>query len=147
MNTARPDRRQFLAAIGTIAVAGVTIPVLAGCGSGSEAPTASFPEVDDATKQAIGAAINAGEVPVGGAKFFTDAGLIVTQPTEGQYVALTDICPHEQGKVTRLTNGQLVCPLHGSQFDPATGAVTAGPSLAGLSTKSVSVSGSSATLT
>ena len=146
MSTPRPDRRQFLAAIGTIAVAGVTIPVLAGCGSGTQVQTESFPEVDEATKQAIGAAINAGEIGVGQAKFFTDAGLIVTQPTRGQYVALTDICPHEQGKVTRMTNGQLVCPLHGSQFDPATGAVTAGPSLAGLVTKSVSVSGSSATL-
>ena len=148
MTQFHPDRRQFLTAIGSLAVAGATIPVLAGCGSGGgeQEAAGSFPEFDAATLGAIAAALDAGEPAVGGAKFFPDAGIVVTQPSSGDYVALSTTCTHDAGVVNRMSSGSLVCPLHGSRFDPATGAATAGPAQAHLPTKTVSDAGDTVTL-
>ncbi|MDO5712345.1 MAG: Rieske (2Fe-2S) protein [Micrococcales bacterium] len=152
----QPGRRDVLTGLGGIVVAGMTIPWVAGCGAGSDTPppagsgaqptSGSFPSADAATISAIGSAISKGEIPVGGAKFFKDAGIVVTQPTQGSYVALSTTCTHEGQTIDRVTNGQLVCPAHGSQFDPATGAATKGPAQAALPTKHVTVAGDTATL-
>ena len=43
---------------------------------------------------------------------------------EGQIYILSDICPHQGYRLSRagcLVNGQLICGLHGSTFDLATG--------------------------
>ena len=147
MSKSHPDRRQFLTVIGSLAVAGVTIPVVAGCGSGDGQGAQLFPEPDDSTKAEIAAAIKAGEPAVGAATFFEDARLVITQPTKGSYVALSTVCPHQGGKVDRLSNGKLICPLHGSTFDPETGEALSGPTQIPLPNKQVVPSGGTVTLT
>lgn len=155
-SSARPGRRDVLTGLGGIVVAGMTIPWVAGCGGGSDAPpptgskaqptAGAFPTVDEATLAAIGAAITGGDIPVGGGKFFKDAGIVVTQPQRGSYVALSTACTHEGQTLDRMTDGQLVCPAHGSRFDPSSGAATRGPAQTALPTKPVTVSGGKATL-
>ncbi len=153
-------RRDVLSGLGGIVVAGMTIPWLAACGSdasssgsgdqaggsGGQTASGSFPTVDEATTTAIGSAIAAGEIPVGGAKFFADAGIVITQPTQGSYVALSTTCTHQGHPIDRIGGGRLICSAHGSQFDPATGAAVVGPAQTDLPKKSVTVSGASVTL-
>jgi thiosulfate dehydrogenase [quinone] large subunit len=77
------------------------------------------------------------DVPVGGAATFQapksgDPALIL-QPEPGHFVAYDAVCPHAGCTVgySRAAN-LLVCPCHGSQFDPTTGAVRVGPASRGL---------------
>lgn len=117
------SRRYFLAgsatAVGAVATVGA-------CGV-SPAPGTTTPSP--------GAGLVAlSDVPVGGAaSALTAAGekIVVAQPEAGTVVAFGAACPH--AGCTVLPDGaSLVCPCHGSLFDPATGAVTRGPAESGL---------------
>ena len=75
--------------------------------------------------------LSAGDVPVGGATI-VDAGdeggsVVVAQPTAGEFVAFSAACTHQGAKVKLVGETSLRCPLHGSQFDATTGAVTNPP--------------------
>lgn len=73
--------------------------------------------------------IPASDIPVGAAKV-VDAGgpkVVVAQPTAGSFVAFSTVCTHQGGQVKVVEGMSLRCPLHGSQFDAATGAVTNPP--------------------
>lgn len=77
------------------------------------------------------------DVPVGGWARFTDPSSgdpsIVLQLTKGAFDAYDAVCPHEGCTVGYSPAAQLiVCPCHGSQFDPATGDVVQGPAPRGL---------------
>jgi thiosulfate dehydrogenase [quinone] large subunit len=77
------------------------------------------------------------DVPVGGAAQFNDPssgqpGLIL-QPARGQFLAFNAVCPHAGCTVGYYAGSQLiVCPCHGSEFNPSTGAVEVGPAQRGL---------------
>jgi thiosulfate dehydrogenase (quinone) large subunit len=97
--------------------------------SGSSAAGGSHP-----AGTAIGAAKN---VPVGGSASFTDPGSgdpsIVIQATAGKFVAFDAVCPHAGCTVAYDQSAAVIaCPCHGSQFNPATGAVEVGPAATGL---------------
>ena len=86
----------------------------------------------------------ANEVPVGGAGRFTDPKTgdpgLVLQLTKGQFVAYDAICPHAGCTVGYSSVANLiVCPCHGSEFDPSTGAVVSPPAPHGLSPIQVTV--------
>jgi thiosulfate dehydrogenase [quinone] large subunit len=93
--------------------------------------------------QAIGPA---SDVPVGGAAAFTDHGTgdpsIVLQPKSGTFRAFDAVCPHAGCAVQydQAVN-LIVCPCHGSEFNPGTGAVEAGPAPTGLTPIQVTESG------
>jgi thiosulfate dehydrogenase [quinone] large subunit len=94
---------------------------------------------------AAGTAIGAAsEVPVGGAARFTDPksgdpGLVI-QLSEGRFVAYDAVCPHAGCTVAYSTAAKLiVCPCHGSEFDPTTGTVVSPPAPHGLGTIPVAV--------
>jgi thiosulfate dehydrogenase (quinone) large subunit len=86
----------------------------------------------------------ASDVPVGGAARFTDPksgdpGLIL-QLTKGRFVAYDAVCPHAGCTVGYSSAAKLiVCPCHGSEFDPDTGAVVNPPAPRGLSSIQVAV--------
>jgi thiosulfate dehydrogenase [quinone] large subunit len=89
---------------------------------------------------------SAAEVPVGGSARFTDPASgdpgLVLQLTKGSYVAYDAVCPHAGCTVGYSPAAQLiVCPCHGSEFNPATGAVEVGPATRGLKTITVAESG------
>ena len=68
------------------------------------------------------------DVPVGGAVGLEVSGkpVIVSQPTKGEAVAFSAVCPHQFATVA-VKGKELRCPLHGSTFDPATGKNLSGP--------------------
>jgi thiosulfate dehydrogenase (quinone) large subunit len=78
------------------------------------------------------------EVPVGGAAMFQDPATgdpgIVIQRTTGHFVAFDAVCPHAGCTVGySAANDLIVCPCHGSEFNPQTGALIMGPAPHGLS--------------
>jgi thiosulfate dehydrogenase (quinone) large subunit len=86
-------------------------------------------------------------VPIGGAAHFTDPktsdpGLIL-QLEKGHFVAYDAICPHAGCTVGySAASNLIVCPCHGSEFDPNTGAVVRPPASHGLSSIQVEVNAS-----
>ncbi|GAB3080308.1 Rieske (2Fe-2S) protein [Corynebacterium aquatimens] len=84
------------------------------------------------------------EVPVGGAVIMDN--FIIAQPTEGNFVAYSAVCPHQGNKITQEKNGQVRCTAHGSVFDTATGEPVAGPTLEGLKTVEFADAGDSITV-
>ena len=61
-----------------------------------------------------------------------DPGLVL-QLTQGQFVAFDAVCPHAGCTVGYSQGAKLiVCPCHGSEFDPTTGAVVSPPAPRGL---------------
>src|SRR6185437_2897878 len=67
------------------------------------------------------------DVPVGGGKVFTEAKVVVTQPTAGQYKGFSAVCTHQGNIVGSVEDGQIVCPFHNSHFKITDGSVTSGP--------------------
>jgi Rieske Fe-S protein len=155
---ATPQRRTVvLAGLVTVAGAGT----LAACGSGgagssatatASAPAGAAPSSSGASPNAsasggagTGAAdaiVKLADVPVGGAVAATapSGALVVAQPTAGQVVAYSAICPHAGCKVAPA-GAQLRCPCHGSTFELATGKVLRGPAKENLAPVAVKVSG------
>lgn len=108
-------RRSFV--VGTTAAAAAA--ALAACtsqGGGPRRDTASPGEVIGKTT----------DIPVGGGKVYGGASLVVTQPTEGQYVGLSAICTHQTCTVRGVAAGEIECGCHGSRFD-LNGQVLQGP--------------------
>ncbi len=76
-------------------------------------------------------------IPVGGAATFTapKSGdpAVVLHPDAGTFVAFDTVCPHQGCTVAYSPAAKLmVCPCHGSRFNPTTGAVLQGPATTGL---------------
>ena len=68
-------------------------------------------------------------VPAGAAAKFTDSGnpAVLVHLPNGKFAAYSAVCTH-QGCTVVYQNGQLLCPCHGSVFDPSKGgAVLSGP--------------------
>jgi thiosulfate dehydrogenase [quinone] large subunit len=87
----------------------------------------------------------ASQVPVGGSATFQDPASgdpgLVLQLTKDQFVAYDAVCPHAGCTVGYSPGAKLiVCPCHGSEFDPATGAVISPPAPRGLSPIHVALS-------
>lgn len=119
-------RRVVLKGLTGLGLSAATLTVIAGCGNGGDG------EADQADLSGITAAateaVSGGQVPVGQAAFLEDQGIIVTQPTEGNYYVFSNRCTHQGGVVNRVSDqGTLVCPLHSAQFDMTTGEVVGGP--------------------
>jgi Rieske Fe-S protein len=109
----RAGRRAVLAGTG-----GAALVLLVGCSSGS---AAQAPPVDKSKPLAAKA-----DVPVGGG-VVTNQGVVVTQPSAGEYLGFSAICTHQGCTVSAVTNGVIVCPCHGSQYKIADGSVSTGP--------------------
>ncbi|ROV69930.1 MULTISPECIES: Rieske (2Fe-2S) protein [Streptomyces] len=73
---------------------------------------------------ALGAA---SEVPVGGAKLYREARLVVSCPAKGEYKAFSAQCTHGGCVLTKIEGTEGHCPCHGSRFDTTTGEVIEGP--------------------
>jgi Rieske Fe-S protein len=81
----------------------------------------------------------ASEIPVGGGKIFTAARVVVTQPVQGQYRAFSAVCTHVGCIMSKVANGTIDCPCHGSEFKITTGAVVTGPAPAPLPSKQIKI--------
>lgn len=83
------------------------------------------------------------DVPVGGGTVVDGPSgpVLLVQETAGTVTGYDASCPHAGTTVNAPVDGVVVCPNHGSEFDPATGAVEKGPARTGLSTVAVQVRG------
>lgn len=128
-----PTRRAVLG--GGCAVGAATL--LWACGEGGSVATP--------TREADGALrVPQADTAVGSSTYYpgTEARIIVTQPAEGRWHAFDATCPHQGCMVSgREDDGSLICPCHGSAFDPATGEPVGGPALEALTTRTVEVDG------
>ena len=96
-----------------------------------------------ATKRLPARAVKLGaasQVPVGEGATYADPGDrqpdIVIRQANGTLVAYSAVCPHA-GCTVEYGGGQIVCPCHGSTFNPQTGAVINGPATTGLAPRKV----------
>ncbi|MEF2977127.1 QcrA and Rieske domain-containing protein [Subtercola sp. YIM 133946] len=152
--------RRVILTAGSAGLAGASALALAACaptsttGSGSAAPAAPSAAATAPSTPSAAAGSGAGsrssaatiaqlaDIPVGGAKTvtFDGADILVGQPTAGTVVAYSSVCPH-QGCAVAFAKTDFECPCHGSTFALATGDVTHGPAVTGLSTVAVKVDG------
>ncbi|MBX6764626.1 MAG: Rieske (2Fe-2S) protein [Rubrobacteraceae bacterium] len=111
------------AALGSGAAAGALLTACGGAGSSAGAQKGG-----SSTKKTIAKAAN---VPPGSAVKFTDAGqpAVLIHLKSGRFVAYSAVCTHMGCTVAyQKSSGDLVCPCHGSIYDPAHGAkVLRGP--------------------
>jgi Rieske Fe-S protein len=140
-------------------IAGVATPLLAACASagtdksssaGSTRQAAGSP----ATKSGSGSAgsgsanggggaatlTNAADIPKGSGKIFGTEGVVVTQPTAGEFKAFSNICTHMGCPVHDVTS-TINCICHGSEYSITDGSVVRGPATQSLPSKSLKVSG------
>ncbi|MFE0137609.1 Rieske (2Fe-2S) protein [Streptomyces sp. NPDC059037] len=146
-----PSRRSVVAAAGVVSLA----VALTACGDGDDgsdqygkddsAPAEKkSPEGAGSSGGAGGAVLaKTSEIPVGGGKIFKAEGVVVTQPTKGEFKAFSNRCTHKQCPVTSIEGGTINCPCHGSKFDITDGSVKASPAPAPLPATEISVDGDS----
>jgi nitrite reductase/ring-hydroxylating ferredoxin subunit len=121
------DRRQLLARAG---VAGLGV-----------AAVGLLPSAEPVAAAAGGALAKVADIPVGGAVTAKGADgkpIIVSQPQEGTFVALTAVCPHK-GCEVKPHGKDLLCPCHASIFT-LTGGNVSGPAKTPLAAVDVHVS-------
>ena len=75
------------------------------------------------------------DIPVGGGEIFADQGVVVTQPTAGEFKAFGPICTHQGCPVTNVDGGTINCTCHNSRFSIEDGSVKAGPATKPLPAK------------
>jgi thiosulfate dehydrogenase [quinone] large subunit len=106
-----------------------------------KAPTTTAPAHPPGTR--IGPA---SAVPVGGSAAFTDPSSqdpsLVVQPQKGTFLAFDAVCPHAGCTVQYDSASKLfICPCHGSEFNPSSGAVEVGPAARGLTRLTIAEGG------
>jgi len=125
-----PTRRTVLRGAALAGTAGLGLAACSPGGSGDEATSAPTAPVD------LG---KADEVPVGGAKLYTDENVVVSRPSADKYAAFSTICTHRQCPITMLEGTELTCSCHGSKFDATTGKVLHDPATVPLTKLPVEV--------
>lgn len=139
-------------ALGGVAGVGLGVPLLAACGGQDSAvdPQASTtqtpaspesPAGDGGSAEAATSFASTADVPVGGGAVFPDEGVVVTQPSDGEFLGFSITCPHQGCPVDRVTEEGIVCPCHGSVFDLSSGAPTAGPAQSPLGAVQLRIDG------
>ncbi len=130
-----PTRRSMLRAAGLSVVA---VPVISACGGSDASPDGAKPTGGAPTSGAVLAKTS--DIAEGGAVFL-DSGIVVTQPTAGEFHAFDRTCTHRQCPVTDLQDGKIHCDCHDSLYDPATGENVGGPAPSPLTMIPITVQG------
>lgn len=134
------SRRVLLTSAGAVGAGAL----LAACGS--EAPATTEPTGAAASPPAGGQGVGAGtvlgktaDIPVGGGVIFKEQGVVVTQPTAGQYVGFSAICTHQACPVSQVEAGKIKCQCHFSEFSITDGSVLSPPAPRALDKKEIKV--------
>ncbi|MEU7619819.1 Rieske (2Fe-2S) protein [Micromonospora rifamycinica] len=138
----KQTRRALLAGAGAV---GASV-LLTACGDDSgDEPTSP-------TSSGAPAATNAGggpgtvvaktaDIPVGGGQVYAAQGVVITQPTAGQFKAFDPICTHQGCPVSNVDGGTINCTCHNSAFAITDGAAKSGPATTPLAAKQIKVEG------
>jgi len=140
------DRRTVLrtTALG-VAVAGVGVTAAA-CSTNNSVAQGSGAQQAQAAPTGGPVNVKTSQVPLKSGLINTDAAIVVTQPSAGEYKAFTAVCTHQQCIVGSVQNNVIQCPCHGSQYSASTGEVLQGPATQALAAKTVKVSGDEITV-
>ena len=146
MTTDGLSRRHALTGAATV---GLGLPLLAACGGGG-AGTASPATSEAATSGGGGGSADVlattDQIEVGGGTIFADQQVVVTQPSQGDFKGFSSTCTHQGCTVGSVSDGQINCPCHGSQFSIEDGSVTTGPATTGLPEVQLDVQGTNISL-
>ena len=128
----RIPRERFIRLGGALGVSIAAASVLAACGGNSSGQLVSgLGKGNKSEAKVSGGKGGAGQeiaqtsrIPANSAMNFTDSGnpAVLIHLQSGDFVAYSAVCTH-QGCLVAYQNGQLVCPCHGSVFDPSKGGV------------------------
>jgi Rieske Fe-S protein len=80
-------------------------------------------------------------IPVGGGVVYPSRGVVVTQPTSGDFKCFNATCTHLGCTVTKVSAGLIRCPCHGAKFSIVDGSVKAGPAPRPLVSEDFSIKG------
>jgi Rieske Fe-S protein len=140
------------------AVAGLSIPLLAACGNDREAADAAGTTNPEATATESGGSspskgsggggggfASTSDIPKGGGAIFADEGVVVTQPSAGEFKGFTNICTHQGCPVAEVTD-TINCNCHGSMFSIEDGSPVRGPATNPLAEKAITVDGDAISL-
>ncbi|GAA0392437.1 MULTISPECIES: Rieske (2Fe-2S) protein [Micromonospora] len=139
-------RRALLAGAGAAGAAAM----LAACGGGDDdgaANTSPGPQVTNTGdaggggRQDSQSLARTSDIPVGGGAILSAQGIVITQPSPGEFRGFDPKCPHQGCNVTTIEGGTINCVCHNSRFSIEDGSVQSGPSPAPLGRKDVKVSG------
>lgn len=83
------------------------------------------------------------DIPVGGGKIFKDQKVVVTQPKKDEFMAFSAICTHQGCTVSKVADGTIDCPCHGSKYRITDASVVAGPAPRPLPAEKITVKGKS----
>ena len=120
-------------------VLGIAV-ALAGCGGSSSGDGGG--DADAAATAPAGTELTTtDEVPVGGGIVLADAGVVVTQPSAGEFKAFAAVCTHQGAALDAVGSDGIECPLHGSRFSVDDGSVTQGPATQSLAEVPITVDG------
>ncbi len=84
-----------------------------------------------------------GDFPVGGGVVVKTANgpVVVTHPTDNEFLAFNGRCPHAGCPVAEVLENTIMCNCHGSTFDGSTGDRLEGPAPTGLEPVPIQVTG------
>jgi Rieske Fe-S protein len=154
MTTDKISRRT----LGSLAAAGVGVPLLAACGS-DDPGAASDPAGTSSAGPTGSTSASSGsgdggdllaktsDIEVGGGEVFGDQEVVVTQPKSGEFKCFTAVCTHQGCIVANVSDGTINCDCHGSQYSIEDGSVVQGPATFPLAEEPITVSGDKITLT
>lgn len=111
--------------------------ILSACYSNDNGPTETAVPIDngdpviDLSKETILQSVG-GAVKKRYAKINGGRTIIVVRTSNTTFIALSATCTHQGSEVNLPSDGVIVCPNHGSRFNPNTGAVMQGPAASPL---------------
>ncbi|MER7460577.1 Rieske (2Fe-2S) protein [Micromonospora sp. NPDC126480] len=144
--TGTQTRRAVLTGAGAVGAA-VVLSACGGEGSGDGAPVSPGPAVPSSgdagggDREGAQSLARTTDIPVGGGAVFAAQGIVITQPSPGQFKGFDPICTHQGCPVSSVDGGTINCTCHGSKFSIEDGSVKAGPATKPLAPKDVKVTG------
>jgi Rieske Fe-S protein len=155
---ANPSRRSLLRAAGVggaVIAVGAAAAACSTSSNGSPSNPVSASSAGGATAPSSAAATGASgggngtalwatsQIPLKGGMIngSADGGIVVTQPSSGEFKAFTSVCTHMQCTVGSVNNNVITCPCHGSEYSAVDGSVINGPAPKPLAAKNINISG------
>jgi cytochrome b6-f complex iron-sulfur subunit len=134
------ERNEFLRLLGTAGLAVCAGCSLESCSSSSDPSPSSGPTGIDFTLD-LTAPANAALLTDGGAVYKSGVIVVCLSAAMQVYTAVSQACTHQGTTIGfDVTNGNFLCPNHGSRFSTA-GAVVNGPAIASLKKYNTTLTG------